>query len=686
MKLSTRIVVAASSVTIIAAVAAMAGLATRSPDRAGAQGRGMSANAADLKPGRPGGRGTGGHATSGVPGAPQSLLRVVGGQLGPPFAADSRVYVPLGRTLAVWDYGNPAAPRRYASPAPAPGVIQSVTRGGRYLYASWREGDCRRGGVAVYDASNPWRPRLVRVIDDYAQDVFMTCTAGIAVAKGRLYLADTENGLYVGDLSDPREPVFQRSQVGFGVATRIAAAGDQLWLSGSGFVGGAQIRAIDISVPDVPVETASYASPDTSIFDVTFQAPYAYGFGHAMSVLDLSSPQQIALVGQAEMPYGATTGLRIGDHVFSGGFHGLDVWSVQAPEQPTFLANHPLRTFSAIHSLPLARPGFGLMLGTDDRMLALDGRIPAQPALASTRVQAGGVNAVDAVRMGEFTLLLQAEYGLTVADPDTLVPLARFEADLPDDPQARAFEGMAIAGDIAYLAAWGYGLIVVDLSDPLQPLEIGRLPYPFASSVEVEGDRLYLGKNTNGPALAVVDIADPAQPQLLADWSMPDAPWDMVVEGNLLFAAERGTFELAGGVRVLDVSDPLDIVQLARWDGDCDSVGSLSLDAARDRLYLACRSGLRILDVSNPAAPALLGGANADGYSTFAAVAVRGDRAWYGSGLGLEEFDVTVPSAPQSLRQTDLAGYEPITLRPTPTGGLLATTRSAGVHIFAPGE
>ena len=615
------------------------------------------------------------------PRRPLTLSTVVGGDLHQPLVSGSLVYLPSGRGVSVWDYSRPTAPRLVGNASIAPGVVQGLARHGKYLYASWRESSCRRGGVTVYSLANPTRPRQVGQVAGYAGDVERTCAAGIAVAKNRLYLFDTENDLYVGNLADPRRPALRAAGIGYGAGTRVAASGNLLWASGRSFLGGVLLRSIDISNPDAPSETAFYSSPGTDIVNIGFDAPYAYGFGHTLSVLDVSDPAQISLVGQTEMPYGAMAGVKLGDHVYTGGFHGLDVWSVAAPSQPLFMANHDLRTFSVREAVKLGAD-HGLMLGSDDRLLAIDARNPEKPAFASEAVQAGGVNAMDVGYVDGYAVLLQYDYGLTVADPRTLAPRARFEPPLDDDPEARAYTSMTIDGHTAYLAVWGYGLIVVDLSAPLKPREIARLFYPFASSVEVVGNRLYLGKNTNGPTLGVVDITDPSNPSLLSNWSMPDAPWAMAARGNVLFTAETGNSEIGGGVRVLDMADPGNVLQLARWEGDCESATDISLDAARQRLYVACRTGLRILDVADPGAPALVASVDNKESSTFSSVASRGDRVWFASSAGIDEFDVSVPASPRLLKRTDVAGYEPIHLRPTPDGGLVATTYSAGVHVF----
>ncbi len=680
MKISKQAVAAIAAATVAAAALA-AGLAgpgaLSSFDAASADG---AAKAADAT--APASQTAAATAAAAAKKKPLRLERVVGGELAEPLVSGDLAYVPTGRTLTVWDYVQPQAPRRAGTAELAPGVIQGLARRGTFLYASWQTASCQRGGVTVYSLANPRKPRKVGQVAQYAGKVERTCAGGIAVARNRLYLFDRENDLYVGDLSDPKRPRLRPAGIGPGVGTKVATKGNLLWAGGRSFLGGYLLRSIDISVPDAPRETAFYSSPGTDIFNVSFRAPYAYGVGHQMSVVDMANPAQINVVGQTEMPYGAATGLALGDYVYAGGFHGLDVWSVASPSQPLFVANHPLRTFRMQQAVPLGKH-HGLLLGGDDRLIALDASNPEKPAFASEALQPGGVSAMDVAWVDGYAVLLQYDYGITVADPGTLAPLARLEPDRPDDPQARGYTGMAVDGHTAYLAVWGYGLIVVDLSNPLKPREIARMPYPFASSVEVVGTRLYIGKNTNGPTLGVVDIADPANPVLLSNWSVPDAPWAMAASGHLLFAAEAGTYNLAGGVRVLDMRDPDNVVQLARWDGDCESATDVKLDASGKRLYVACRAGLRVLDVRDPASPRVISGTWADpALNTFATVALRGDRAWYGSGAGIEEYDVSAPRLPRLLHRTKIAGYEPIKLRPAPDGGLLATTYSAGVHML----
>src|SRR4029079_416569 len=75
-------------------------------------------------------------------------------------------------------------------------------------------------------------------------------------------------------------------------------------------------------------------------------------------------------------------------------------------------------------------------------------------------------------------------YGLASLSLPSLATIGRYDADLPFDPAARDMEDISVDGGRAYLSAWGYGVLVVDLTDPTAPAELGRFAFPFASTIE----------------------------------------------------------------------------------------------------------------------------------------------------------------------------------------------------------
>lgn len=615
--------------------------------------------------------------------APMALLDVLGGNLAPPLAIESMVYVATGRSIELWDYSDPSRPLLVQRSSVTPGAIQALARHGNYLFASWREGNCHSGGVDVYSIAKRGVIRPAARVKDYAGAVEYTCTGPLVAARGKLYLFDSENGLYVADLATPSRLALLPTGIGHGPAERVAVSDTSLWVGGRTLLGDYALRTFDIGTPNRPRPLASYISASDDIMSTYLTPRYAVGVGYTLSVFDMWKPEAISPTGQARHTSAATTGFRLGHFVYTGGTRGLNVWSVVDPTHPTHLASHDIRTFAARESLSLSR-GHALLLGSDDRLVAIDVRSSTQPRLTSEKLRPGGLHVRDVVHVGGYAVLLQRDYGLTIADPRTFRPYARFEPDLPENLGSRNYTAMAVREGIAYLAVWGYGLIIVDLRTPLQPRELGRLPYPGASSIDVTGNFAYLGNSTNGQTLGVVDIGDPKHPILVSDWLMPDTPWGLLTHRNFLFVAEPETGISKGGIRVLDVRDPTSLIQLGRWEGDCGLASDMAMDHLRSLLFVACARGIHILDVSDPRWPRLKGRTETGQEApTYAAIELHGNRAWYGTGTVVEEYDVSRAYAPKLRRRTGsmFARYEPEQLRITPQGTLLAMT-SAGMHVL----
>lgn len=70
-----------------------------------------------------------------------------------------------------------------------------------------------------------------------------------------------------------------------------------------------------------------------------------------------------------------------------------------------------------------------------------------------------------------------------------------------------------LRGRIAYIAAYRGGLSVVDLSDPLHPVELNSIPTPDARFCAMSGNRLLLGDVKRG--VLVFDIDSPLEPKLM---------------------------------------------------------------------------------------------------------------------------------------------------------------------------
>lgn len=612
------------------------------------------------------------------------LTLVAGGTVLDPVVAGDLVYIPSGRVVSTWDYSDPAAPRPLAATgdAPANGVIRGLTRWGDYLYASWQAGD-DSGGVAVYSLRDPRRPELVNQFSDYAAPSYKSLWT-LAAANGYLYLFDNENGIYYGDLApDPLHPSFTRLLRTPVPYSRSQAVGDRVFASGT--TNSADplhaCIALDVSVPGAPVLSgAGCGSGDSlELFRSRIQPPLAAAYGLKLSLFDVSDPATTVALGAIDTPP-AMDGFVSGDHAYSLGFAGIDIHDISDRNAPATVGHSTLPTLGADSVTPLEQGA--LLLTSTDRFTRIDVSDPLAPVALSTVAPVGGAVANDVAIVGGKAVILQENYGLGIADRLTLAPLGRFDADLPEALNQRDFEQFAVDGSRAYLVAWGYGLVIADLSDPAQPTELGRLEYGFPSAVAARGGFAYLGTATNGGVMQIVDVSDPAHPIARGALNVTTIN-RLQVHGDYVYAADE-----LSGVHVFDVSDPDAPVKVALWSEGCaDTLGTVAsdieLNADGTLAVVACGTGMQLLDLGQPAAPVRVGGYTIDYWTARPTVAVRGDRAWFADAQGLREFDVSVPSAPAQLGQTITMAYvPPRRLRATDDGRLFAFAYNVGMHVF----
>jgi hypothetical protein len=605
-----------------------------------------------------------------------SLSRVMGGQLADLAVSGQIAYVATGRVIATWDFSDSAAPVQVgAVNEPAGGLITGLALYGNHLYASWRTGN-DRSGLTVYSLSDSAQPELVNEIPTPAD---FSHVGAIAAANDHLFLFDSENGIWVASLADPEAPALATDGTGLGGAfDRTFVEGNLVHVFGQSFIGAAILTTYDVSIPQSPQELQSFSADGIEVFDLRYQAPLAVGFGTKLSVLDLSNPNLVVPRGSADTL--AMTGIVNATHAYSVGFDGLAVWDIQDPDAPTQIDQLDLDTLGA--SATATVDSSALMLTTTDRLVVLNTAAPASPTQAADVVMPASVDAYDAALVDNTVLYLQQNYGLAIADAETLEVFARHEFDLPATPQNRVFNDLLVDGELAYLAAWGFGLIIADVSDPRDPAEVARLPAAFAHTVAVADGRAYLAKNTNGPELGVVDVSDPASPGFLATYGLTFTPAQLAARDGIVYIAGYPNGELASvGLRLIDVSDPLNAVEAGFYDADCAEAFEVKL--IEELAYLACSNGLHIVDISDPAAPVRVGRAETEALNDVrTSLEVRGDRAWYGNPAGIVELDVSDPANPEELEVTETGFFGPINLRAIGDDRLLGMFGIAGIHVF----
>lgn len=612
-----------------------------------------------------------------------TLTDVGGGALSPPITHGDYLYIGTGASLTTWNLADPAEPvLAGGSATPAPGPIRAVAMVGDYLYAAWNT-TVDTGGILVYSLADPAHPVVVAQVDDYVDSDFKR-PAGLGVSGNYVYVGDADNGLVVLDASDPLAPEFVTLVGGIYEFDAMAVFGDTLYSSGSSFIGGRLVHIVDISDPALPVETGSASMDGSSVLRAVLSDGYAIGVGNDLLVYDLTDPPNAAQIFSAPIDQ-ATHAIRHDANLYLVGASGIQVWDFATPSAPVLLDTVAMDTF--LPDQAADTPLGPVILTHTDRGFVLDIADPANPVLASEFVLPAGVAVHAAAFDAGHVFFAEEAYGLGVADPASLAPIGRYDADLPPDPSARDFEDIAVESGHAYLAAWGYGVLIVDLADPAAPVEVGRFEFPYASTIEAQGDRVYAASATNGGILRILDVADPTNPQQLGEL-FTNQTYDLEVRGDYAYLADEG------GLSIVDVSAPATPVVVGQ-DTVCSFANGVSVSDDGDTAYLACSSNanfhneLRIIDTSDKANPIPIGSITLPGseqlpdYNVAFAVVVDGDVAYVGNENGIDEIDISTPSAPVWVSRYP-TGYAVRQLALAPDGRVFAFAGQAGVYVLDP--
>ena len=513
---------------------------------------------------------------------------------------DTAVVAAGGAGLHLVDVGDPSRPKS-VSRLGITGYAEGVTVAAPYAYVA-----AGSGGLQVVDISDPAAPRGVAALDGSVY------TFDAAVAGGYAYLAAAGAGLVVADIRDPLHP-FEVARLALpGYAYGIAVTGSTAYVAG-GWEG---VRVVDISDPRTPREVASHRTPGWAMGVVAAGTTlYGASAGGGLRAIDVSDRERPRALGAFETPRGHAEGLAVtGDIALvadrNAGLHVVDVSAPAVPERVSLY--RPLGfadgvAVSGAHAFAAAgRYGLRVVDVSDPtrprEIAAVDLPRDDEEQSASTVVLVGraayvtvlddqGLHVVDVSdpehpidalafqlpgRFGYSTPRNQfvSGTGLYVAAEDTFVALdvsdpfspcelrfLSFSGDRTptlDDPGAA---GIAVSGDVAYVAAGNAGLLLMDVSDPRHPAVLSAFSEPMPGAA----DRPLAGEDVTASGhvayvfgqshIRLVDVSDPRRPRGLGSVLLPtnNSAWGplMARAGNVLYVADGDA-----GLLAVDVSDP----------------------------------------------------------------------------------------------------------------------------------
>lgn len=164
----------------------------------------------------------------------------------------------------------------------------------------------------------------------------------------------------------------------------------------------------------------------------------------------------------------------------------------------------------------------------------------------------------------------------------------------------RAPKALQLVGHDLFVAAWGYGIQILDVSNPTSPKwKGGWNPRSAPVGIQVVGNHAYVADRIAG--LTVLDVANPANPVWLTTFDTPGDAMNVHVAGEHAYVADGP----GSGLLIFDVSNPHKPTLVGEYAPPHHHPSSVQV--VDHIAYLSCYSWFERVDVSNPSNPKPLG-------------------------------------------------------------------------------
>jgi len=359
---------------------------------------------------------------------------------------------------------------------------------------------------------------------------------------------------------------------------------------------------------------------------VPFSTPSATPFAPVITPQLQGPRQNVELVGWIETVGPAADVFLSGDYLYIAdyevGLQVVDISALNSSGRVETVARLPVRSTAIKHGSVLARPHLGgrgetylvavhgevAYLGSWRGLLAVDVSNPTAPQYIGSLIDNPPPD--DLATTGNYLYALGSGrlFAFDVSDPAIPLTLATYE-----HTDTHRICGIASADHYVYAAVRGWGIVVLDVSDPRSPEHAGGHPgsppeqpslwQSLARDVEVSDERAYLiwdGRDVSFhtpqdcyAGLVVFDISLPSQPAQLGAYCAPGGlVLDAVTAGRYVYVAAGHS-----GLRVLDVSDPAAPLEVAYYDTAGVATG---LAVGAGYVYVASELGVHILRFDAP--------------------------------------------------------------------------------------
>ena len=194
---------------------------------------------------------------------------------------------------------------------------------------------------------------------------------------------------------------------------------------------------------------------------------------------------------------------------------------------------------------------------------------------------------------------------------------------------------LAVEDHMLYAVVEGKGVTVIDVADPLHPVQISFYPLLWPQSIAVNGDHVFV---TGAGGLSILDVSRPDMVHQTARLVLPEYIYDVDVAGSYAYVATEQ------GFRIINGADPYHPIQVSSL-----ALRSIAVVVSNGYAYVSVfndgvtQSGLVTVDVRSASAPVVTN--RIDGVEG-GDLCIAEQGLFVPSGVGVLTFSVTNPARP----------------------------------------
>ncbi len=448
------------------------------------------------------------------------------------------------------------------------GDVDHISLADGYIYAVSRE-----GVLSIIDVDPPESAYLVTT----------TYVSGkgydIDVQDGYAYIAALQNGLFIVDI-DPPETVHIVGIIeptGFST-NAVDVSGNYAYLGTSS---GGAISIFDVSDPESAflVNSVDKVGQYTNVIA---KDGYVFAEFYGAKIFDVDPPEDSHFVdqiyGSDEYSYtidGDYLYMWIGDHV--------SIYDITDPESPELIQSV---------DFPHSAQGLGVSGGYayvyDDwnyMVYVIDVDPVGTAHVAGSFATSTKITGLDV--SGSYVYGADGYYTLFTYDVDPLE-----SAVVVSGSSTFGVSGVFVDGSLAYITSGFFGLNVLSLSNPMDPVTVKTIDTPgHARDVVVQDGYAYVADYSEG--LTIIDIDPISSAHLVTSVGVFQYSYDVDVDGDYAYLGDGDV-----GLQIIDINPP-ESAHIVKTVGPMGKVSGVVFDNGYV-FVVDSYTGLHVIDVSDP--------------------------------------------------------------------------------------